>query len=308
MAKPRLAFLVNEVAGGWSPKSTRLGGTEESVVEWAKQFKFRGYEVKVFHNGEHGNYDGVEYLDREKYRGGDGITINLKSPEVDPREPTFYFTNETDIRGKDLTRYSGVIWPSKWAMDNIPVKAKKIRIVPHGYDPKKIYPETKVPKTVLYASSPDRGLDNLLEVWPEVYAEHPDANLILTYGTPANGEGIMTMGEVNEDTMNSLIRNSDIWCHPASGGELYCMVGVKAQVAQCVPVYFPIMALQETVRYGIATNKQYLAVALKGILGDEKRKEYIRNRLAMQEYPTWEISANILETVIKENYGRQTRF
>lgn len=298
-----LNFVVNPVTvyggEGWNPDSKRLGGTEESVVEWAKEFARRGHDVRVYYDGKEGEWHGAKYLDYSKYRTADR-EINVKHATFHNTD-SFYFTNETDAGKHDLSGYEAVIWPSKWAMDNIKTNAKKIRIVPHGYDPKKIYPEQKIPKTVLYASSPDRGLDNLIKVWPEVVKAHPDAMLIVTYGVDKlDIPNVTCLGEVDEDMMNSLIRTSDIWCHPANGGELYGMVGVKAQVAQCVPVYFPTMALQETVRHGVACNSDFLATGLIGILDDEKRKQYIRNRLAREDYPTWEQSANILEAIMLE--------
>src|ERR1019366_5284706 len=122
-------------------------------------------------------------------------------------------------------------------------------LLPPGDDNSQILPDRKLPRTVLYASSPDRGLSTLLKVWPEVIRSTLNAQLLLTYGAKANLPNVIPLGEVDDDEMNDIYRTTDIWCHPANGGELYCVTGIKAQASGCVPVVFPTMALAETVRH-----------------------------------------------------------
>jgi glycosyltransferase involved in cell wall biosynthesis len=295
----KIAFLVNKVFAGWKPTDIRLGGTEESVVRWSEEFVASGHEVTVFQNGYYGYYHEVWYADRDEYSGGFDVTINVKSPEVAPIGPTWYLTNETDASKLDLSAYDGVIWPSQWAKDRIRVNNANVQVVPHGYDETTIYPATKMPKQVLYASSPDRGLYTLLEVWPEVVEAHPDAMLIVTYGAkPRDVPNTIFMGEVSEVEMNDLYKTSDIWCHPCNGGELFGITAIKAQAAGCVPVYFPTMALAETVQSGIKSNPALLADDLTRVLGDETLKESIRQDLTTKTFVNWKDSANRLLEVI----------
>jgi len=293
-------FLVNYVDGGWSPTDTRLGGTEESVVRWAEDLIKRGHGVNVYRNGGRSTvHNGVFYSDRGLYAGGGDITINIKSPEVEPLEPTLYFTNETDAGEKDLSKYLAVIWPSQWAEESIPVNNSRRFILPHGYDPKEIYPGEKITKQCLYASSPDRGLETLLRAWPKVYAAHPDATLKVTYGAPEyDFPGVEFMGVVDEETMNQLYRESDVWCHPANGGELFCITGIKAQAAGCVPVIIPTMALTETVRHGYISDERDYADTLIKVLGEPSDRTKIRESLAKESYMTWGDSTTRLLEII----------
>lgn len=307
----RIEFLVNEVRGGWEPTDKRLGGTEESIVRWAEELRKRGYLVGVYRNGKHhpdtttgrlAHHNGVDYSERDSFHNMDdglgAVCINVKSPEVKPQIPTLYLTNEVNADGLDLSAYDGVIFPSQWCVDNIPVNNKTF-VVPHGYDSKKIYPKDKVKKQCLYASSPDRGLETLELIWPSVVEKHPDAHLYVTYGGQINTPNT-TCGEFTEEEMNDLFNTSDIWVHPASQGELYCMSGVKAQVAGAIPVYFPIMALQETVKAGEkCTDVRDMYAKLVSLLGDEERKEEYREELSKQRYPTWEDSTDRLLEIIK---------
>lgn len=282
----RIDFLVNYVHGGWKPTDKRLGGTEESVVEWAKELSRRGHQTIVYDNDT-----------RDLYTGDSDITINVKSWDTDPKGPTLYLTNETNASDLDLSKYLGVIWPSKWARDNIPVNNKTF-ILPHGYNSKEIYPGKKVPKQCLYASSPDRGLDTLLRAWPSVLVSHPDATLIVTYGAQLYDIPGVTYLDATEQEMNELYRTSDIWAYPCSGGELYCMTGIKAQAAGCVPVIIPTMALVETVKVGYIAHKDNYAERLIYALGDNR--EGYREALVKENYPDWQDSTDRLLEIIEE--------
>lgn len=298
----KINFLVNEVAGGWEPTDTRLGGTEESVVRWADELVKQGHKVFVNRNGRIKNladmlvHSGVFYRERYQYAPGD-ICVNIKSSEISPREPTLYLTNETNASQLDLSAYLGVIWPSQWADENIPVNNPRRFILPHGYDSSQIYPGEKIFKQCLYASSPDRGLDILLESWPSVVAAHPDATLLVTYGAePVDLPNVYFMGEVDEETMNDLYRTSDIWCHPCTGGELYGISGIKAQAAGCIPVIIPTMALAETVKHGyFATKDEYENVLIR-CLGEDNSE--LRAELTAEQYVDWKESTRLLLEII----------
>lgn len=289
----KINFLVNHVFDGWSPLDTRLGGTEESIVRWAEIIANKGHLVVVYMNGFEGEHNKVTYIDRFKYDGDGDICINVKSSEVAPKEPTLYLTNETNAYQKDLSIYKGVIWPSQWAVDNITVNNPKTYILPHGYDSDVIYPGNKIRKQCFYASSPDRGLDRLLEAWPEVMKEHPDATLLITYGvTGIDLPGVICLGDADEETMNEVFKTSEYWCHPCSGGELFGITGIKAQVAQCWPVIIPTMALKETVKYGTFSNYQDYTKDLIDALHQEQLVPEFH-------YPDWNETADMLMEIIQ---------
>lgn len=296
-------FLVNEVDGGWEPTDKRLGGTEESVVRWAEELVKTGHVVAIWRNSTKnpvGVCNGVYYNARQMYEGVGGICINVKSSEIDPQESTLYLTNETDATDKDLSKYLGVIWPSQWAEEHIPVNNPRRFILPHGYDSSQIYPDKKIPKQCLYASSPDRGLDRLLRAWPSVVRACPDATLIVTYGAQDYDVPGVKFLDATEEEMDELYRTSDIWAYPCNGGELYCMTGIKAQAAGCVPVIVPTMALQETVKYAYTSTPKGYEASLIQALTEDKQRETIREYMAKHYYPNWADSTDQLLGIIKE--------
>jgi glycosyltransferase involved in cell wall biosynthesis len=303
-------FLVNEVHGGWMPDDTRLGGTEEAVVEWARIFS-KKYEVQVFSNfmaGEPFEFRGATYYPNDQYieKVGEspGATINIMCYRVDVIEPTIYVTTETDAFRLDLSQFHKVVWPTEWARDNVEVNNDTV-IVPYGYHPGRIYPWEKVNKQCLYASSPDRGLEDLQIVWPEVVKAHPDAHLYVTYGGHLETPNTTNVGSVSEGEMDKLYKTSDIWLHPCNGGEMYGISGIKAQAAGAIPVYYPTMALSETVQAGIkCEGPRDMTKKLISLLDDQDKKAVIREQLSRLSLPSWEQSAKELESVILESWTK----
>lgn len=291
-----IAFICNPVftynKEGWSPHDKFLAGTEESIREWASVIFKRGYDVTVYYNGEPTIYKGVAYRGYDDYKPH-GKEVNVKYSDFKHANNSnvWYLSNETDIADKDVYRFAGVIFPSKWALDNLGYHGT-VKVVPHGYNKDAIYPDTKTQYQCLYASSPDRGFEELVRLWPEVVKREPKATLIVTYGIePRDMPNTMFLGSVDDDLMNQLYRSSDFWLHPCTGGELFCMSAVKAQVAQAIPVFYPTMALAETVRYGIRCNKDDFVERLVDTMHDLKHQKILRYKLQVEPFADWEESS-----------------
>lgn len=300
-----IAFICNPVYTyteiGWSPYDPFIAGTEESVREWASELKRQGFDVTVYYNGFPTEYEGVDYKDYKDYVAHER-EINVKYSEFRHADDknVWYLTNETNIADKadEVARFAGVIFPSKWAMDNLGYEGN-VRIVPHGYNSDKIYPDEKTKNQCLYASSPDRGFDELVKHWPKVVEQVPDATLVVTYGIePINLPNTLFLGKVDDNLMSQLFRTSDFWLHPCTGGELFCMSAVKAQVSQAIPVIYPTMALAETVRYGIRCDKNDFVERLVATMNDPAHQQIIRYKLQVEPFSDWKDSTDKLLTAI----------
>ena len=135
-------------------------------------------------------------------------------------------------------------------------------------------PLKRNPHTMVYASSLDRGLDILLDNWDTIRHHVPDATLHVWYGwglfdkvTGAEagfGEarkwkdmmiqkmakpGIIIHERTAPDDRTPFV-NTAIWAYPCTGGERFCLTGVKAQKLGAIPIIFRTMALRDTVKYG----------------------------------------------------------
>lgn len=168
---------------------------------------------------------------------------------------------------------------------------------------------------VVYTSSYDRGLQHLLEMWPEVIKECPKATLHVYYGWQlfekfyANNpssmawmkkmqdmmtyEGITHHGRIPQEKVKEEMLKSGIWAYPTHFGEISCISAIKAQAYGCEPVVVNYAALKETVQFGRRVDgdiydqetkdefKKQLLDALKHPMSEERREEmmkYARSR------------------------------
>jgi glycosyltransferase involved in cell wall biosynthesis len=151
---------------------------------------------------------------------------------------------------------------------------------------------------VVYSSSPDRGGDIVLEVWPEVRKHVPDAELILTYPRwfelvaerfqlaaehldrirrLLEQPGVSRVeGGLGQKRLAHLMRSSMVWVAPSyytPGGlkfeETSCISCMEAQAAGLVVVASNWGALTENVRYGTLLDGD------PGEVGGEWRKQFV---------------------------------
>jgi len=128
---------------------------------------------------------------------------------------------------------------------------------------------------VIYASSPDRGLKNLIEWWPEIRHKYPRATLHVFYGfnqvykrrekeIPALAElrefiesavqkdsSIIWHGNVGQDVLHDEFSKAVVWAYPTEFNEISCITAMKAQAMGAIPVCSAFAALNETVQYGV---------------------------------------------------------
>lgn len=149
-------------------------------------------------------------------------------------------------------------------------------------------------KRVLYTSSPDRGLDTVLEAWPAVIEEVPDAQLNYCYSAvydavartvPSVQEhrdrikalqqsvgNHKALGSLSQPALAKLMCESMVWVHPSHTPhegvrffETSCIGGMEAQAAGLVCVTADWGALTETISPGV-----------KIALTQENRKDLIK--------------------------------
>ena len=171
-----------------------------------------------------------------------------------------------------------------------------------------------------YYSSPDRGLDICLEMWPKVKEKYPDAELHCFYGFETfdsafadNPErqawknkimeqtkqpGIVWHGRVGKEALREWQSNLGIWFYPTHFTEINCITALDTQANGCVPCVINLAALKETVQSGVKvdgdigdqeTKGKYLEELL-ALMGDEERweKEQAKGKEFVKGF-TWEV-------------------
>lgn len=154
-------------------------------------------------------------------------------------------------------------------------------------------------KQCIWTSSYDRGLVWLLDMWPEIKKQVPEATLVITYGWNLfdaiysnNPErqmwkaevnnlmkqpGITHLGRVGQKEMVNLLQECGVWAYPTNFDEISCISAMKAQVYGAIPVTMAKAALKETVKFGIK---------VEGDIADDKtQKEFVKSIVAMIKTP-----------------------
>jgi len=186
-------------------------------------------------------------------------------------------------------------------------------------------------KKIVHTSSPDRGLEHLLKMWPDIKKEVPEAELHIAYGFQlfdkmASGnpgaqmwkekmlemmkyEGIKDYGRLSQSEVAELMKTCGIWAYPTHFGEINCISAIKAQAYGCEPVVVNYAALKETVQFGRKIEgdiydqetqdafKKELIDALKNPMIEEKRQEMMN--WAWNKYK-WESIAKTWDEELKK--------
>lgn len=159
---------------------------------------------------------------------------------------------------------------------------------------------------LFYGSSYDRGLEHLLNMWPEIKEEVPDATLDICYGwdlflaaymnneermnwmdrmnTLMSHSGITQHGRVGKKKLREIRSKCGIWAYPTHFPEINCITALDAQSDGLVPVVMNFAALQETVGSG---------VKIEGDIYMYETTDLFKNALIelMKDKKLWEIES-----------------
>lgn len=150
---------------------------------------------------------------------------------------------------------------------------KEPQVLANGFDPEDFsepqhWPERDLNK-VVFASSPDRGLLPLLEMWPTVREHNPEATLDIYYDwsgvrarrpelfdvlTAKVGElaemGVVHKGGVDHKTLHAALLRASVLAYPLTDPhvETFCITAVKAAAAGCIPIVTDTGALPYVLR------------------------------------------------------------
>ncbi len=84
---------------------------------------------------------------------------------------------------------------------------------------------------------PRKGLDLLLEAWPQIKVRHVHAELVVMGAArPDPPEGVVFLGRVSEEVKERNLRSAEVYVAPNLGGESFGIVLVEAMTAGCAVV------------------------------------------------------------------------
>jgi 2-polyprenyl-3-methyl-5-hydroxy-6-metoxy-1,4-benzoquinol methylase len=304
-----------------------IGGSETAVINMAKAWAAMGCQVIVY-SGVNGIYDGVFYRTADFFNPDkhSDVFIAWRWPLVFSRgrpnadttilwmhdlfsqlQVPGYQPNEIPKSWADNIDYVMVLSEfHKQCVENVHATLRgKIQITRNGIDPARYINRNidKVSHKYFYSSSYDRGLEQLLEIWPQIQEAIPDAELHVAYGVQTSEMIYQMTGE--KDKLNQIYRllgkmkslpgvvhherlgqqeladlqlSCEAWLYPYQdnefGGflETYCITALEAMAARCVPIARRNGALKEIVQHGHTWNEKMTIEHLLEILKDEKLK------------------------------------
>ncbi len=284
------------------------------VVLFAREIASKGYEVYVFCScfGSVFLDQYVQYIDRSHIHNYEhsGTLIAFKDQDalylMDFSKRYLWTTDPVVLEPAQRQLCDGLFGLGPWhkqELEGLNPGFDRISYIEPGIqsDFSRVGKGVKrVQKQCLYASSPDRGLEFLESIWPQIQDAHPDATLITTYSGAKR--------RTNEQ-MIRLYQQSDILAYPCSGAERYCITAIKAQIYGALPVVVPHMALAHTVQFGIkCLQKDYLTSIIE-LLNDPERRANIRQKMIKDvKYNTWGGVVSDWEKVIGKEQESSAKF
>ena len=352
--KPLFCFVAD---GGFEPWTGSdilvkgVGGSETYIIEMARYIQKQGkFKVIVFCNClSLSVFEGVEYVPLSNYQPF-AKNVDIHTCVVS----RFSEYVPVAIHGKvenlylvlhDLTP-SGVVLPmhpklkkifclSEWHCGyflNIFPQFKDITVpFYYGIDVNKfnVGNETrtvsKVPFKFIYSSFPNRGLLELLQMWPKIVNRFPAASLhiyadvdgkwvnsvekekmvqirqMLNYYKNVATINIHYHGWVSKSELADAWLSSEYWFYPCTFMETFCLTAVEAALSKTVCITNGLAALQNTVGNrgitveGDATKKEWQDKALSALFSivenKTKREELIKANYEWASKMSWENQA-----------------
>ena len=270
-----------------------LGGSETASYRLAEALSESGYVVTLYGDCRPGMMGDVLIRDWRSFEPSEPrrAVISVRLPELFDHEVAaerrLLWLHDVDVADRltpmRLARIDNILCLSAWHRGHLArrypaAEPKLARIrngITNGYFTGEPAPQRE--PRVLFTSSPDRGLDLLLELWPSIRARVRDATLMCTYAPvyervaahdpilgahreqiqrQAGQPGVQRLAGVSQPELAKLMRSSLVWAHPSCAPhtarflETSCIGAMEAQAAGCCVVAAAWGALVETVRVG----------------------------------------------------------
>jgi len=277
-----------------TPRAHGLGGTESAIVYLAEALARRGHGVSVFDGCEEpGSWDGVIYrrwqeMPVRSVEECPDVVVAVRSWEAIGRarfaplqifwtgdafdQPFVQALSDEGARAEIDFFMLQSDWQEQTFREHHRVPGWRIARTALGSAASSVEPAVRPaapgrrPRRLAYASTPFRGLDVLLDLFPRIRAACPDAELdvfssMRVYGVSeqddrrlhdplyckARQPGVNLIGSVPQLQLAERLSLARVLAYPNHYAETFCIAAVEAQAAGCAVVTTRLGALTETV-------------------------------------------------------------
>lgn len=348
----RIAFY-HDNTGSWGPiepgdvdrGGRGLGGRETALIQVSRRLADAGHQVDVYTNTS----EAKKYTDRYRwgpfrraYRPGIrsyDVGISFDGPLVWARGglPARVHVVHEQCAHLPVGQLAPLVdcyfvlsnWQG-WHLNHYDraIDTDKMVTVYNGIDLARYNgpaPGPRHPHRIFYSSSPDRGLHHLLQAWPLVREQVPDAELWVYYEVDrwiptvewfmnelgrraqiikgyfqAPPAGVTFRGMVDQWTLAREQRQCTLWAYPAdltAGTETFCITGLEAAAAGCAMFTTQADCLPEI--YGRVAALAALPLDVEGwaagvvtLLTDEAERARWTPGISFARKYTWDVVAD----------------
>lgn len=264
-----------------------LGGSESAVINLSRELVKLGHDVNVYCNTPTDHMiQGVIYHPIESYntfKPECDVFISSRSAygiakEVIKSKLTIFWCEDDLQEGavehlcsnqEIADKIDILVAVSDYAKNNLSkeVLVSNIQVIRNGYNDNFIKPREKVKGRFVYTSTPFRGLDVLLEIWPDIHKQIPGSELHLFTGmslyNPGSNDntnflynrakrksGVILHEPVCQMKLLDFLSTCDMMLYPNHYVEASCMSVIEALANQVPVVTSDLGALPELVEHG----------------------------------------------------------
>jgi glycosyltransferase involved in cell wall biosynthesis len=283
-----LVFYCDRSEFQWHPGTTGFGGSEEAVINVARELAKLDWNVTVYNSCGHKPVvqDSVTYRPFWEFNPRDrqDVVILWRWPKpLDwdiKAERIFVELQDTTDEGAFMKRdrvakLTRVFVRSQFHRSLYPnLPDGKVAVIPNGIDLTLLQgDEPKDPYLLINTSSVERSMAVLPKMFKAVKQRVPQARLQWAYGwglfelfnatdtkklqwmkqiqRELDDAGIETLGHLTNAEVGKLYQRGAILAYPTNFPETDCISVKKAQACGCVPVTTDFGALAENVQFGI---------------------------------------------------------
>ena len=295
--KFNIALYVGFGCEPWNPDTIAkkgMGGSETAAMEMSKRLVKLGHRVRLYGDcpGLEGTFDGVEYVHYTKFRNVKcDILITSRRPNVVDDEfgveakLTLCWVHDVHcgsvLNHTRSLRIDKFLCLSNWHKDFFLktykfVHPDQVIVTRNGIDLSRFEDKSIIRNShrAVYSSSPDRGMEVVVKLWPRVREQVPDAELHIFYGfltwevsaksccdqgqldlitklkqllKDHEQHGVFYHGRVDQIQLAKEFLQSGVWTYSCWFTESSCLTAMEAHAAGLRMITSPIAALNETV-------------------------------------------------------------
>jgi 2-polyprenyl-3-methyl-5-hydroxy-6-metoxy-1,4-benzoquinol methylase/glycosyltransferase involved in cell wall biosynthesis len=300
-----------------TPETRGIGGSETWAAKVARELRAKGHPVVVYAACD-GVWDGVIYRSakwfnpKAPFAGARAwlciVSRYLEALDERPAaDHVLFVAHDTDYgdrlskeRLENMDAYCVLSeWQWQHTLDTYAARPKafrerllaKLRVVQNGIEPDYFQgQEERRSHSFIWSSSPDRGLDVLLDWWPRIREMWPDATLDVYYGFQnmqalarerphlppfiadvrqrLRQEGVTMRGRIGQKELAREMMRHQFWLYPATDAfgqpwhETFCITALEAAAGGCIGVFPAVGALSERPGYRVGTRQMSAEDAL----------------------------------------------